>query len=164
MSRRLALAGASGSSVTRLEAAPPGTALRGCSGNAAGSPRLRELGVSRSGSAGRSLSSWQSECDGSFCSACQGRVGRAESGNDLFLFSANHKHPLFSLGIQGIVGVFIRHIVCSVGENGAVLGVQRCLSTLEEIGISCFSYIIWLQAVDGTPQKQILVSLLFLVT
>lgn len=69
----------------------------------------------------------------------------------------------FSLGIQGIVGVFIRHIVCSVGENGAVLGVQRCLSTLEEIGISCFSYIIWLQAVDGTPQKQTLVSLLFLV-
>lgn len=46
-----------------------------------------------------------------------------ESGNDLFLFSASHKHPLFSLGIQGslIVGVFIRHIVCSVGENGAVL-------------------------------------------
>lgn len=78
-----------------------------------------------------------------------------ESGNDLFLFSANHKHPLFSLGKQGslIVGVFIRYIVCSVGENGAVLRVQRCSSILKKMGISCFSYIIWLQAVDGTPQK-----------
>lgn len=64
-------------------------------------PRLRELGISRSGSVGRFLSSWQSVCGGSFCSTWQGKVGRVESGNDLFLFSANHKHPLFSLGIQG---------------------------------------------------------------
>lgn len=35
------------------------------------------------------------------CSTGRGRVGRVESGNDLFLFSANHKHSLFSLGIQG---------------------------------------------------------------
>lgn len=48
------------------------------------------------------------------------------------------------------MGVLIRHIVCSVGENGAVWGVERCLSTLKEMGISYFSYIIWLQAVDGT--------------
>lgn len=107
LSRGLALAAASGPSVAGLEAAP-GTALRGCSGNAAGRPPppplhpcLRELGVSLSGSVGRFLSSWQSVCDGSFCSTWQGRVGRVESGNDLFLFSANHKHPIFSLGIQG---------------------------------------------------------------
>lgn len=56
------------------------------------------------------------------------------------------------------MGVFSRHIVCSVGESRAVWGMQRCLSTLKEMGISCFSYIIWLQAVDGTPQKQFLVS------
>lgn len=37
-------------------------------------------------------------------------------------------------------------------------GVQRCLSTLKEMGISYFSYIIWLQAVDGTLQKPFLAS------
>lgn len=61
------------------------------------------------------------------------------------------------------MGVFSRHIVCSGDENRAVWGMQRRLSTLKEMGISCFFYIIWLQAVDGTPQKQFLVSFLFLV-
>lgn len=61
------------------------------------------------------------------------------------------------------MAVLTRHIVCSVGEKGAAWGVQKCLSTLEEMGIFYFSYIIWLQAVDGTPQKQFLTSLLFLV-
>lgn len=46
--------------------------------------------------------------------------------------------------------VLTKHTVCSVGENGAVWGVERCLSALKEMGISYFSYIIWLQAVDGT--------------
>lgn len=55
-------------------------------------------------------------------------------------------------------GQFIRHTVCFVGENGAVWGVQRCLSILQEMGISCFFCIIWLQAVDGTPWKQCLDS------
>lgn len=45
LSRRLALAGASGSSVARQEAAAPGTALRGCFGNAAGPPRPPSAGT-----------------------------------------------------------------------------------------------------------------------
>lgn len=61
------------------------------------------------------------------------------------------------------MGVLIRHIVCSVGEKGAVWAVQKCLSTLKEMGIFYFSSIIWLQAVDRTPQKQFLTSLLYLV-
>lgn len=102
LSRGLALAGTAGPPAAGLEAAPPGTAPRVLRYRCrAPPPRLREPGGSRSGSAGRVLSSWQSACDGSFCSTCQGKVGRVESGNDLFLCSANHKHPLFPLGIQG---------------------------------------------------------------
>lgn len=89
-----------------LGTAPPGTALHGARVTLQSFPPSAELGVSRSGSAGSFLSSWQSACDGSFRSTCQGRAGRVESGNGLFLFSVNHKHALFSLGIQGSLTVW----------------------------------------------------------